>query len=210
MSRTAREKEIHQAAARVFREKGFHATRIQDVAEALGMQKGSLYYYISSKEDLLRGLVEVPIQRMLDDAREVLATSHPPGEKLARVIEVHLRHFQQHRDIFGIFLREDLELLEETSECDLRALLRTYDALWDDLLRTGIEAGAFRTDLAVPVVRKAIIGMCNGTYTWFDDEGPLSIREIARQFAAFALQGVERRERENGRTGEWEKKNFAE
>ena len=193
MSQTAREKEIYQVAARVFREKGFHAARIQDVADALGMQKGSLYYYISSKEDLLRGLVEVPIQHMLDDAREVLATGHAPAEKLARVVEVHLRHFQQYRDTFGIFLREDLELLEQTSEGDLRALLGTYDALWDRLLRDGIEAGAFRLDLEVPVIRKAIIGMCNGTYTWFSASGPHPIREIARQFAAFALRGVSAR-----------------
>lgn len=210
MSRTAREKEIHQAAARVFREKGYHAARMQDVAEALGMQKGSLYYYISSKEDLLRGLVEVPIRRMTEEAREVLATGYAPGEKLARVIEVHLRHVQAHRDVFGIFLREDLGLLEHTSECDLRALLGTYDALWDRLLMAGIDAGAFRTDLAVPVIRKAIIGMCNGTYTWFDAEGPLPIQEIARQFAAFALRGVGRQGREHGGVGEGERKEFAE
>lgn len=190
MPQPARRAEIHDTAAQLFREKGYHATRIQDVADALGMQKGSLYYYISSKEDLLRGIVEAPIEQMIADAREVLATGHTPEAKLTRVIEVHLRHFQENRDLFGIFLREDLDLLDQASDSDLRALVRTYDALWDDLLREGMEAGAFRDDLEPPIVRKAIIGMCNGTYTWFDPAGAKPIQEIARQFAEFALRGV--------------------
>ncbi len=199
MAQHGRRAEIHDTAAQLFREKGYHATRIQDVAEALGMQKGSLYYYIGSKEDLLRGIVEAPIEQMIADAREVLATGYPPDQKLVRVIEVHLRHFQEYRDMFGIFLREDLDLLDQTSDSDLRALVRTYDALWDDLLREGMEVGTFRADLEPPIVRKAIIGMCNGTYTWFDPEGAKPIQEIARLFADFALRGV--RDVHEGRSG---------
>ena len=57
MVQKARNAEILQTAARVFNQKGFHATRIQDIADELGMRKGSLYHYISSKEDLVQGLV---------------------------------------------------------------------------------------------------------------------------------------------------------
>ena len=190
MSREARKAEILRTAAGVFREKGFHAARIQDVADRLGMQKGSLYYYISSKEDLLRGLVEEPIRAMNEEVRALLDTGHPPAQKLARVIELHLRYFQEHRDIFGIFLREDLDLLDQTSDSDLRGLLRTYDALWDELLQEGIATGTFREDLDRSIVAKAIIGMCNGTFTWFDPAGRHSIQEIARLLADFALRGV--------------------
>jgi AcrR family transcriptional regulator len=194
MSRKAREAEIYQAAARVFRRKGYHAARIQDVADALGMHKGSLYYYISSKEDLLRGLVEGPMQRMVEATREILATRHDPAQKLTRVIEMHLRHFQEAKDFFGIFLREDLDFLDANAETDLRGLVRTYDALWDEVLCEGVEAGVFDAEMEVPVVRKAIIGMCNGTYTWFRADGPYPIQEIARQFAAFALNGLRPRD----------------
>lgn len=202
MSREARKAEILRTAAAVFREKGFHAARIQDVAERLGMQKGSLYYYISSKEDLLRGLVEAPIRAMNEEVRQLLDTGHPPDQKLARVIELHLRYFQEHRNIFGIFLREDLDLLDQTSDSDLRALLRTYDALWDELLQEGAAQGLFREDLDRRVIAKAIIGMCNGTFTWFDPEGRHPIHEIARLLADFALRGVLRSgSRGNGRNG---------
>jgi AcrR family transcriptional regulator len=154
------------------------------------MQKGSLYYYISSKEDLLRGLVEEPIRAMNQEVRELLDTGHPPDQKLARVIELHLRYFQEHRDIFGIFLREDLDLLDQTSDSDLRALLRTYDDYWDELLREGIRHGTFRSDIDRSIITKAIIGMCNGTFDWFDSDGQYPIQEIARLLADFVLRGV--------------------
>ena len=198
MSRKAREAEIYQAAARVFRRKGYHAARIEDVADELDMRKGSLYYYISSKEDLLRGLVEGPMQRMVEATRQVLATRHTASQKLARVIEMHLRHFQESKDFFGIFLREGLDFLDANAEADLRGIVKTYDALWDEVLQEGIDSGAFAADLEVPVVRKALIGMCNGTYTWFRADGPYPIQEIARQFAAFALDGL--RPRAGGRS----------
>lgn len=204
MSREARKAEILRTAAAVFREKGFHAARIQDVADRLGMQKGSLYYYISSKEDLLRGLVEEPIRAMNEEVRQLLATGHPPDQKLARVIELHLRYFQEHRDIFGIFLREDLDLLDQTSDSDLRALLRTYDAYWDELLQEGVAEGVFRPDIDRSIVAKAIIGMCNGTFTWFDPEGRYPIHEIARLLADFALRGV--LSKGTGRNGRKERK----
>ena len=190
----AREAEIYRAAARIFGEKGFHATRIQDVAEALGMQKGSLYYYISSKEDLLRGLVEAPLARLVDETEAVLATRHPPPHKLALVVERHLRLFQEHKDVFGIVLRENIDFLDAASEGDVRPLLRCYDALWDRLLEDGIAAGAFAPDLDVPIVRKALIGLCNGAVTWFRPDGAYSLPEIARLFADLALNGVLRRD----------------
>lgn len=191
MSRKAREQEIYRAAARVFRRRGYHAARIQDVADELGMHKGSLYYYINSKEDLLRGLVEGPMQAMVDGLREILQTRHAPPQKLALAVEMHLRLFQEHRDVFGIFLREDIDFLNANAEADIRALVRAYDSLWDALLQEGVAAGAFAADLEVPVVRKALIGMCNGTYTWFHADGTYPIGEVARLFAQFALRGVQ-------------------
>ena len=65
-ARLQKRPEILKAAAKVFRIKGYHATRIQDIADALGMQKGSLYYYISTKEDLLKGLVEEILEQSVE------------------------------------------------------------------------------------------------------------------------------------------------
>jgi len=134
----------------------------------------------------------------VEATREILATRHAPAQKLVRVIEMHLRHFQESKDFFGIFLREDLDFLDANAETDLRGLVRTYDALWDEVLQEGIAAGVFDAEMEVPIVRKAIIGMCNGTYTWYRADGPYPIQEIARQFAAFALDGLRPRATSDG------------
>ncbi len=189
--RQAREKEILEAAARVFRSKGYHAARIQDVAEAVGMQKGSLYYYISTKEDLLRGLVEGPLQAMNDTTRAILATGHRPAQKLERVIENHLRLLQEHRDTIGIFLREDLSLLDEASDRDLRALAREYEDLLEALLREGVAQGVFAAALDPRITVKALVGMCNGTYAWFRPGGRYTLPEIARRLSDLVLHGLQ-------------------
>jgi len=183
---------ILKAAAHVFRKKGYHATRIQDIADAVGMQKGSLYYYISSKEDLLRGLVEGRLQDMICAAEAILGTRHSASRKLERIVEMHLRHFQEHRDIFGIFLHEDMELLNRSSETDIRALARRYDDLIESTLTEGVETGEFAADTDKRIVIKAIVGMCNGTYTWFQSNGRYPIEEIARIFAHLIVDGIRR------------------
>ena len=115
MVQKARNAEILQTAARVFRQKGFHATRIQDIADELGMRKGSLYHYISSKEDLVQGLVAGVLERMIEETSSILATGHSARRKLAMAIEAHLRLTLEDRDIWGILMRENLELLNRNS-----------------------------------------------------------------------------------------------
>lgn len=190
MSRSARKDEILRAAARVFRRKGYYASRIQDVADEVGMHKGSLYYYIATKEDLLRGLVEGPMEGLVRAAQDVMATRHDPEQKLARLVELHLRSFQAHKDTFGIFLREDIDLLDRASDASVRTLVRAYDEVWLQLLREGAEAGVFHTEVDPRVAVKALVGLCNSTYTWFRAGGAYSIDEVARQFTLLILGGL--------------------
>jgi AcrR family transcriptional regulator len=201
MVQKARTTEILQAAARVFRKKGFHAARIQDVADELGMQKGSLYHYISTKQDLLKGLVEGAMQRLIAALHGICDTGHPAGQKLAMAIEAHLRLTQEDRDIWGILQREDLDLLNRGSQSDLRAVIKEYESTWDRLVTAGVESGEFDPSLDGRVVVQAILGMCNATGVWFRPDGRLPIQEVARIFSEIVLRGV-RPPRHLGATGE--------
>lgn len=194
MVQKARTTEILQAAARVFHEKGFHAARIQDVADELGMQKGSLYHYISTKQDLLNGLVEGAMQRLIAELRGISGTGHSARQKLAMAIEAHLRLTQEDREIWGILQREDLDLLSRGSQSDIRGMIKEYESIWDELVAAGFESGEFDPDLDSRVVVQAILGMCNATGVWFRPDGRLPIQEVARIFSEMALRGVARRE----------------
>ncbi len=190
MVQKARSAEILEAAARVFYQKGFHAARIQDIADELGMQKGSLYHYISSKEDLVRGLVAGAIERMIEETSSILDTGYSARQKLAMAIEAHLRRTVEDRDIWGILGRENLEFLSRNSPSDIRALIKQYETLWNRIVAEGVDAGEFDPDLDARVVVQGLLGMCTGFLKWFRSDGRLPVQEVARIFSEIALRGV--------------------
>src|SRR5512138_2078389 len=87
--RTAREEELLQAATRLFKEKGYRSTSMQDLAEALGVQKASLYYYIESKEDLLSRLLEHAFSLVQSKIDEIYAAPVSPTQKLSLALRYH-------------------------------------------------------------------------------------------------------------------------
>jgi AcrR family transcriptional regulator len=191
MVQKARNAEILQAAAKVFRQRGFHAARMQDVADELGMQKGSLYHYISTKEDLLKGLVEGALERMVAEFGGILETGHPARQKLAMCIEAHLRLNLEDADIWGIIQREDLDLLDRNSPSDIKVLVKEYESLWDRLVELGVDTGAFDPDLDRRVIVQALLGMCTGFLKWFRPDGRLPLQEVARIFTEIGLRGIQ-------------------
>lgn len=182
--------EIIQAAAQVFAEKGFYGATMQDIADSLGMNKSSLYYYVKGKEDLVKGLVEEVLQDILAEARSVVETGHTPLEKMQRIIEAHLRHFLAHRSAFAVFLHEDPKLLDRFSQADVQRVMRDYDDLLIGLVKEGQSQGVFRPDLNPKLCVLGIFGMCNYTSKWYDPQGSLSSAEVARVFAEIALKGI--------------------
>ena len=184
--------EILQAAARVFNRKGFHGTRIQDLADEAGMGKASLYHYISTKEDLLHGLVEGAIERMIAETENIIDTGYPASQKLTMAIETHLRRSQEDRDIWGVLQREDLEIFDCNSPADIRNLIKSYEALWVRIFEQGVEEGELDPDLDRRVVVQALLGMCRSVYAWYRPDGRLPIQEVARVLAEISLRGVRR------------------
>jgi AcrR family transcriptional regulator len=184
--------EMLQAAVRVFHRKGFHGTRVQDIADELGMGKASLYHYISTKEDLLHGLIEGAIERMITETESILATGHPAQQKLTMAIETHLRRTQEDRDVWGVLQREDVELFDRNSTADIDKLIKDYEALWMKIFDQGVEEGELDPELDARVTVQALIGMCRSVYTWFRPDGRLPIQEVARILTEIALRGVKR------------------
>jgi TetR/AcrR family transcriptional regulator, cholesterol catabolism regulator len=191
--REAKIERIHDAAAALFAEHGFHATRMQDVAEAVDMQKASLYYYFSSKEDLLVSLVESRVGAALDRLRTIVDDGTPIDVRVRSAIAGHLIVFQERADVYTIFNSEKLHSISRDTAVKVDELGRDYERLWADLLSDGVAAGAFRRDLDVPVTVKAILGMCNMTLSWFRPGGRLTIGEVAGRFADLVLVGISAR-----------------
>jgi AcrR family transcriptional regulator len=184
-----KKEEILRVAALVFRTKGYHAARIQDIADALGMQKGSLYYYIKTKDELLSGLVEDILTKSVDLTKTISNTKLDTIDKLKRSIEAHLVLYHSNRDAFGVFLNEDIELISKASKKNVYKIIKDYEQSWKSIFEHGIKKGIFRKETDLNIMVKSILGMMNWSYKWYKSESRGGIPQLAESFSQVILNG---------------------
>jgi AcrR family transcriptional regulator len=188
---SSREKEIHAAALELFREKGYHATSMREIGEAVGMLKGSLYTYIHSKEDLLAPIFErctVPL--VLEMERIAGDASLDAREQLRQAIRLHVRQVAEKLDVLTVFVSEWRQLSSE-SLAGLRAQTEHYVDLMVGIVERGIRDEAFRpVDPRMTVL--GLIGMCNWMVRWYRPDGRLTPDQIAEHFFDLVLRGLDR------------------
>lgn len=190
-NRAPREQQIIDAAAVVFHEKGYDASTIQDIADAVGILKGSLYYYIDSKEDLL---FEVLRDAHHDSMRHLAHWQQVDGDVLLRLrafIEGHVRANILNHIKAGVFFHDFRSLSPERQ----RAIIHdrdAYDAYARDLIRQGQADGLIAPEVDAKMAALALMGMMNWVYQWYrpDDEGGSTPEEVARAFTDFAVFGL--------------------
>ena len=187
----SRERDIVATAARLFKEKGYRATTLEDIAAAVGMLKGSLYYYIRSKEELLYLVVRDPIREVYSELEAIVAADLPFTEKIARAIANHMTVFHLHYPHIAVYLHDYRHLMDKLEQ-NVIETPKQYQRLWDALLRQGIDAGEIRDDVDVTMAGYALLGMCNWAYRWYNPSGRLSPQEVADVFTKIALQGLTR------------------
>ena len=184
-----RSEQLYAAALRLFREKGYHATSMQDIADALGLYKGSLYHYIGSKEDLLARVFERAMAALLVEAERIAAdTAARPSAQLRQVIRAHVEAVANNLDALTVYLHEWRTLAGESLD-NVRAQRERYTQLVSDIVGRGVRAGEFRAP-DVRIVTLGLLGMCNWVYEWYRPGGRLSPSEIGDRFADLVLDGL--------------------
>jgi AcrR family transcriptional regulator len=182
--------EILRAAAELFYEKGYHATTMQDVADRVGMLKGSLYYYIDSKEDLLYITLDHVIKKGDDYFLQKVASARDPVEKLRRAIEAEIEYVIRDQVTVGLFLHE-FDTLSDRRRRRILARMRRFQNRYIEIVREGQAAGVFR-ELDPRLVVYGILGMCNWVYRWYRPDLGFTIRQIASVFTRLILEGLVR------------------
>jgi AcrR family transcriptional regulator len=185
----SKEQEIITVAARLFKEKGYRATTLEDIAAAVGMLKGSLYYYIRSKEELLYLVVRDPIRQAYNKLEEIVTSEAPVKVKIAQAIANHMTVFHQHYPHIAVYLHDYHHLMQQLEKNTIETP-RHYQQLWATLLEQGVATGEVRSDLDIKVTGYAILGMCNWIYRWYNPQGTLSAEEIAGIFTTLVLEGL--------------------
>ena len=188
--RRAKHRLIVETAAGLFSSRGYHATRMQDIAEALDMQAGSLYYYFDSKESLLTAIVEQSVGIAVERLEAIIDEHDDALTRVRRGITAHLTIFDEHADLYSIFNSEKLDTISPTLAQQVDELGRRYEELWVQILEEGIRTRAIRPDLDPTITMKGIIGLCNSALFWFTPDGALSATDLATRFADLMLRGI--------------------
>jgi AcrR family transcriptional regulator len=185
---TNKEEQIFIEAVRIFKEKGYHATSVQDIADAVGLQKGSLYHYISSKEELLLKIFERSTGALTQQLQEILASDLSPTDKLERAIDAHLIALTTQLDLYTVYLSER-RVLTGRIHSQVRTEAERTARLLEQIIQEGIDAGDFRaTDSKMAA--HAILGMCNWLYQWYSPTGRLTAEQIASIFSDLVIFGL--------------------
>jgi TetR/AcrR family transcriptional regulator, cholesterol catabolism regulator len=183
-----REAALHEAATRLFRERGFHATSMQDLAEDLGMNRGSLYHYIDAKDDLLWAIVSGAMARLETAVRPILEGGGTAPDRLGRAIEAHLGFAAEHGDELAL-IQVELRALTAERRAILIAQRDAYEGAWREVIRQGVGDGSLRP-VDVPLATIAILSVCNWFTQWFRPDGALGVPAIGREFADLFLDGM--------------------
>lgn len=191
MVETSRRQAIEDVASDLFRERGYAATTIRDIARALSVQGASLYAHVTSKEDVLWAIVDraaARFERAADEA-EVAAEAHRPGdpaEAIAALVRGHVRVLTQDVDEAGVFMHEWRALGPER-RAQVLARRDAYQARFRERIEAGIAIGAFAlTDPAIAA--STVLSAINGVATWYDPEGRLGADRIADHVADLAMR----------------------
>jgi AcrR family transcriptional regulator len=193
--RRDRPAEILARATALFADAGVANVSMNDIADAVGIQKPSLYYFFPSKQELLRALIQPLVEEPYRELRAIAEGSEPAERKVVAAMVALGRTFDRNRSGMEIVVREKLE--RHLSPAAFREIMRTkaaYTALWRRMLRGGIRSGRF-VPLDDKIVAFAIIGSLDWMYAWFDPGGELAAEEIARRIAAAFLDGIVARRR---------------
>src|SRR6266404_8272145 len=183
---SARRAELTRAAARLFAEKGYHGTSVNDLAEALGVQKGSLYSHIDSKADLLWEVAREGAEAF-HAALDAVAEDGPVLERIEAALRAHLRVVAEQLDIATVFIREWRYLEGERRE-QFVAERRRYEERFRALFREGRELGELRTDLDDGTAALLALSSVNWAYTWLRPGADTDA--LADRFTALLVDGM--------------------
>jgi AcrR family transcriptional regulator len=189
MAATDRRVEILKSAAAAFRRRGYHGASVDEIASALAMTKGNLYYYFRNKEDILYACHEFSLDVLLRLMREVQQQPIPADEKLRKLILAFVHLILD--ELQGTALTLDPEALSPPLLAKIIAKRDEFDRGMRAIIQEGMDAGLFaKSD--PKMMEFAIMGAVNWISKWFDPAGPMTSQQIGEAFADY-LVGQARR-----------------
>jgi TetR/AcrR family transcriptional regulator, cholesterol catabolism regulator len=193
--------DLISAATKVFATRGYRATSLRDIAEAAGIQRGSVYHHVTSKEELLlEGMLPaleqttLEVERVIESALAEEKTDYEAALRQAITTHMHCLYGNVLLEGVKAYLAENLLATHSdlTSEAKslLRMLTKRHELNFARLYDAGVKAGVFRHDLDSLLESYLVLGMCNWVSRWYRPDGRWSLERVSDSIAATALAGA--------------------
>ncbi|MBU2552766.1 MAG: TetR/AcrR family transcriptional regulator [Proteobacteria bacterium] len=187
--RNSRYQAILNAAAKCFMEKGYHHANISDIANEVGLLKGSIYYYIKSKEQLLAEIVFSAVDLYTKALSDILTSNENADQVIKKAVIAHIHPIGIEYDFAYIFLNEMQNLSIEYRK-EVNTQIENYEKLWLEIVEKGKKEGIFKPELESRIVVLSIFGMCNWTSRWYRSTGKYNTKELGEMYANIILDGI--------------------
>ena len=186
-----RYREVLDAAAIAFADKGYLGASTRDIAEHLGIRAASLYYYLSSKEAALLAICRLGVLDFIDSLRDIIARGEPAPEKLRAAITNHLLPLRSHpaADYIRVFVLHRHELPNGPRQ-EVGRLAHTYQGLIRQIFVDGISTGEFAADLNPELATLGLLGLCNSVIAARSLPSTSMIDDFVAEYSRIFIHGV--------------------
>jgi TetR/AcrR family transcriptional regulator, cholesterol catabolism regulator len=190
-----RRTEIVRAAAEMFKRNGYRGTKLGDVAEAMNLDRASLYYYVGSKEELFHEVVGGAVEANADSAEAILAGPGTAPEKLRALITGLMVSYGETYPFLYVYIQENLGTVSP-DRSDWAREMRRHNKRYENavvaIVQAGIDEGSLQTGTQAWVVAYGIIGMVAWSNRWFNpNESAVPAEEIGAAYAETVLRGLQ-------------------
>jgi TetR/AcrR family transcriptional regulator, cholesterol catabolism regulator len=194
-----RRQALIRASARLFREKGFEATTVRDIAGAVGMRSGSPFYHFSNKQEILKAVMEEGLRQGLDRTEEALKAATTPQERFRAMVRTHYGILHDEGSEFIAVLLYDWRSLPDEHKQEIIAVKDRYDLLWHACLKEMMGLGLLGANSThdkvaaddVKTARLMIMGAINFTVTWYKQQsgrGAMNLDALSDRTVRFFMR----------------------
>jgi len=189
-----RMEEIVVTSAELFRSRGYLATSIRDIGDALGVTSAALYYHFKNKDEVLLGVMRIGLQEVSQAVTQTIENTEGTWEKIEAAMVSHIHFSLEHQD-YAIVLLQELRHLSPNSRKEVVRVRDAYEEVWEGLLEQAQVEGLLRKDVDPGLLRLMMFGAINSVVSWYRPKGGHSPAEIAASFARYIGEGVLHRSR---------------
>lgn len=179
---------IKTISINLFYKKGYFATSISDIAREAGIQKSSIYYHYSNKEELLFDILKTTMVDLDENLEAQIKGVQGAEEKMRAAIQSHvIFHMERQKEV--IISDSELRGLTVDNYKNIMKMRDDYERKFQSLIKEGIEKGIF-ADMDFKVASYGIITMCTAVSIWFNQSGRLSKEDVAKIYTDFLIHGL--------------------